>query len=502
MEFIVHLAEGDAITVLERLQPANPFATAAYFKSMRLLGCSTWVVGLQDSSNKLVYGCGAFIKKGRLNSALQITSLPNLDADNIIFWQGLSDFCRRLGVTQLELGTYASPHGTSPPLLGIRCVRKSRCEFVLDLSGDLAGMLSSNHRRNVRKAQKAGIVVRRTRSDEAAIVHQKLMNQSMDRRRSRGEKIPLGGPSSEAAAILESGAGELFQAIHEGSVLSSILVLRAAKGSYYQSAGTSPDGMAMGASHFLVHSVAIGLKTDGAHIFNLGGADEDSTLGRFKRGFGASHVPLYSASCYVGPGWRYNIGKALELIRSDRKTLWHLFAGGWSRMLIYAADTAASRTLESADLEFRALTEEDLRSITTTDPLFRTRQLDRLERFGCSYAYGVFTDGQITHVSWLLPAPAMDKDLPHIIRAQSKVAEITACETLSEFRGRGIYVFAIRNLLKLARGKGVQRVFMKTLPSNRASQSGIEKAGLKRVGSAIIITLPLTRQQVIWRRFR
>ncbi|MCC6916315.1 GNAT family N-acetyltransferase [Nitrosomonas sp.] len=502
MKFIACPAEGDVIAVLEKLQPANPFATVAYFESMRLLGYSIWVVGLQDSASKLVYGCGAFIKKGKLNSTLQITSLPNLGVDSHVFWQGLRDFSRRGGITQLELGTYASPYGTDPPLFDRRCTRKKRCEFILDISGDLAEMLSSNHRRNVKKAQKAGIVVKQTRSAEAAVVHHELMNQSMDRRRSRGEKISLDGPSPEIAAILKSGAGELFQAIHEGSVLSSILVLQAAGGSYYQSAGTSPDGMAVGASHFLIHSITIKLKSEGAYIFNLGGADEDSTLGRFKKGFGASHIPLFSASCYVGPDWRYGIGRVLELIRSDRKMLLHLFAGGWSRMLIYAADAAASSTLESVDWEFRALTDEDLRNITTTDPLFRTRQMGRLERFGCSYAYGVFADGQIAHVSWLLPAAAMNKDLPRVICASEDVAEITACETLSEFRGRGIYGFAIRNLLGLARENGVQRVFMKTLSGNRASQSGIEKAGLKRVGSAILITLPLTRRQVIWRRFR
>lgn len=502
LEFIVQPAEGDVVAELEKLQPTNPFATTAYFESRRRLGCSTWVIGLRHSANGLEYGCGVFVRKGRLNRTLQIASFPNLGA-NAVFRQGLSEFCRRFGITRLVLGTYASPHGTDPPLFGRRCTRRNRCEFVLDLSNDLAGMLRTNHRRNVKKGQKAGLAVRRTRSHEAAIVHQKLISQSMDRRRSRGEKIPLGDQSSGIAAFLESGAGELFQAIREGTVLSSVLVLRAEKGGYYQSAGTSPDGMAVGASHFLIHNIAVELKADGASMLNLGGADENSTLARFKEGFGASSVPLVSASCYVGPSWRYNIGRTLELIRSDRETLWRMLSGGWSRMLVYSADTTIVRTLESQPgLEFRALTQEELRAISAPDPTFRTRQLHRLERFGGNYAYGVFVGGQLAHVSWLLPPKAIERDPPRVIRGQPAEAEITACETLPDFRGRGIYGFAIHNLLEQARRNGIRRVFMKTASANRSSRSGIEKVGLRRVGWAIVVMLPLTHRHLIWRRFR
>lgn len=501
-EFIVQPAEAALVAELERLQPDNPFATRSFFESRRQLGYSPWVVGLRRSDGQLENGCGAFLRRGKLNRALEIVSLPNL-ADDGVFWQGVRNFCRRVGITQLEVGTYASPAGTNPPLFGLRCTRTGRCEFVLDLSGDVPGMLSSNHRRNARKAEKAGLAVSRTRSDEAAVAHQKLMNLSMERRQARGEAVGFLGTSPETAALLGSGVGELFQVVREGNILSSVLVLHADAGSYYHSAGTSPDGMEVGASHFLIHSIALELKAAGASTLNLGGASEDSTLGRFKKGFGASEVPISSVSCYVGPRWRYNFAKVLELFRSDRGALRRLLAGELQRMIVYSADTAAVRTRKSvAGLEFKALSAADLRAIAPTDPLFRSRQLARLERFGDSYAYGVIADGRVVHVSWLLPPATMEKDPPRVICAREGEAEITACETLVEFRGRGIFGFAIHNLLDLAESTGVRRVYMKTAASNLASQSGIEKSGLKRVGWAAIVRPPLAHQPLIWRRFR
>ena len=171
-------------------------------------------------------------------------------------------------------------------------------------------------------------------------------------------------------------------------------------------------------------------------------------------------------------------------------------------MRVYSANTKTAEISGSKlNLEFRPLTPEDIRAITATDPLFKVRQLDRLRRFGRSYAYGVFVDGQIAHVSWLLPPVAIQMDTPRVVHGYEGEAEITGCETLPEFRGRGIYSFAVHNLLYLAQQSGIQRVFMKTIQGNRASQVVIERAGLQQVGWAIIFKFPLTHGQMIWRRF-
>jgi len=310
--FTAEPADGSVIAELSALVPTNPFATAGFFEARRQTGCAPWVLALRDDARGLQCGCGAFLRTGRLNRTLEIPSLPSVRAGSP-FWDGLREFCAQHGITQLRLDTFASPHEVEIPALGAHCTRRSRCEFVLDLGGDPTAALSANHRRNIRRAQKAGLAVRRATSAEAAIQHQSLVGQSMDRRRSRGEPVRRIGPSLGDSALLQSGAGELFQAVRDSGALSSVLVLRAAKGGYYHSAGTSPEGMAVGASHFLLQSIGIQSRADGAELFNLGGADVESGLARFKQGFGASPVPLPSADCYVGPAWRRWASRGISL---------------------------------------------------------------------------------------------------------------------------------------------------------------------------------------------
>jgi lipid II:glycine glycyltransferase (peptidoglycan interpeptide bridge formation enzyme) len=123
------------------------------------------------------------------------------------------------------------------------------------------------------------------------------MNASMERRVQRGEEVETNSRDARSGALLASGSGELFRAVSGDRVLSSILILRASQGAYYQSAGTLPDGMKMGASPFLVSRVANILKQEGHRIFNLGGASDDNPgLLRFKAGFGTREVALEAAS--------------------------------------------------------------------------------------------------------------------------------------------------------------------------------------------------------------
>jgi len=312
--FIAMSAHSAIVDELAAILPANPFATCSFFESRRRVGYAAWVLGLHDDANRLEYGCGGFLRTGRLNRTLEILSLPAVGVDSL-FWDGLREFCRRHGVTKLEIGTFASSADVAIPDFDSHCMLRSRCEFVLDLDGDFAAMLSTNHKRNVKKAQKAGLVVTRTRSIETAITHEALMSQSLSRRRSRGESVEGVDPSRDCMAFVESGAGELFQATRDGTVLSSVLTLHAPNCGYYQSAGTSAEGMAVGASHFLIHSIACQLRAGGAQIFNLGGADEKSSLARFKEGFGALRVPLPSASIYIGPSWRRLVSRGLALVR-------------------------------------------------------------------------------------------------------------------------------------------------------------------------------------------
>lgn len=316
-EFFAVPAQRKVVAKLSDRMPASPFATCAYFESMDEVGCTVWILGLEDDTGGLVSGCLAGLRSGKLHRTLEIPSLPCVDEDSA-FWAGLCEFCRDRRVTKLELCTFGSPPGVEIPEIGTQCTRRSRREFILDLADYSLAQLSSNHKRNVKKAQKAGVTVRWVRSADAAHMHHELMDQSFERRRRRGEHLGQSRQSHRHLAFLNSEAGELCQALLDGTVLSSILVLRASKGAYYQSAGTSPEGMNKGASQFLIHSVANQLRSDGLESFNLGGADEETGLARFKGGFGAQRVPLRSASCYVGPSWRRRLSQLITLVRHPR----------------------------------------------------------------------------------------------------------------------------------------------------------------------------------------
>lgn len=497
--FIAVPADESVVTDLSALYPANPFATTEFFLSKRQAGYAGWVTGLSGDAGGLECGCGAFLKKGILNRTLNIPSLPAVDAASP-FWVGLREFCLQLGVTRLVLGTFGSPPKVEIPVLDNQCTQRDRCEFVIKFDGDRPVRLGSNHKRNLKKAQKTGVTLKQTRSVEALTAHQVLMNQSMDRRRSRGENVKRLNPSPENLALIQSGAGELFQALRGTTLLSSVLVLRASEGAYYESAGTTPEGMAVGASHYLIYSIVNQLRRDGAKSFNLGGADEGSGLARFKEGFGASPIFLPSAICYVGPSWRRRVSRAIELVRSDRQALLRLLTGGVSRLVVYAADPdTVPRPVPQAGLTLRALTADDLRTLTVADASFRARQLDRLSRFGASYAYAVLADGKIAHISWLLPQAAIERDSPQVFRPQASDAEITCSETLPEFRERRIFTFALSNLLAVARTQGIRRVLAKT--NHRASHAANKRAGMVRVGSIFLVTMPVIQRLLVWRRY-
>ncbi|MEE8529536.1 MAG: hypothetical protein V3S35_02060, partial [Nitrosomonadaceae bacterium] len=59
--------------------------------------------------------------------------------------------------------------------------------------------------------------------------------------------------------LIESGAGEIFQAVLASQVVSSNLILMAEKAGYNHTQGTSPEGMDCGAAHFLIHGIACAL---------------------------------------------------------------------------------------------------------------------------------------------------------------------------------------------------------------------------------------------------
>lgn len=305
---LVSFIQGPDKTTLNAVasaHPANPFRTRAYADAFARLGLQPIAMTIGNPTCPIA-ATTAFVRAGRLLRTLTLPSVPSLPAGHP-FWPAFARFVRREGFAALEVGSYASIDSTIPALFPSER-RIQRCEYVWSLSGDAwDARFGTNHRRNLRRARDTGISVERTCGPGAIVDHGRMARASTARREQRDAGSEDYLDLAECTALTETGAGTLFRAVHpvEG-VVSSILILTSRTGAYYHSAGTTPAGMASGASHLLVSEVASMLRADGIEVFNLGGGSSEG-LHRFKSGFGTERVDLEAVENVIASPLRRGI---------------------------------------------------------------------------------------------------------------------------------------------------------------------------------------------------
>jgi hypothetical protein len=302
------------MTAISDLAPENPFYTNEYVHVRRVLGSKPYALILENEG-QTVAGCLGFLTEGRVNVRLEITSLPVIP-DRKLFWRGLFDFSKKVGVSVLSVNTFASI-GAVIDETEKRISHKKRSEYRLDLTvPDLWRLMNRRHRRRVNAARSAGLVLNRSNDTAARERHVELSKETLDRLRGRGEAIDSDTTIEDVNAFIDCGAGEMFQAVRGDEVFSTLLVARSRTGAYGQSSGTSDDGRDIGSSHFLFHEVACVLKSEGVEIFNLGGADEHNKgLQEFKLGLGSTRLELESAEFYTGSRLKKFATRAAALLR-------------------------------------------------------------------------------------------------------------------------------------------------------------------------------------------
>jgi lipid II:glycine glycyltransferase (peptidoglycan interpeptide bridge formation enzyme) len=299
------------------LAPANPFCTLPYAEARRAYGHQAWLLGIKQGG-KLIAGCYGFIASGRLNSVLEIRSLPDLRWDEV-FWEGLVRFCYAHRISYLQLDTRGSPGVRIPPLPE-EVEREIQCDYVVNLGNpDWEQNVTKHHRRRIEMALQSGMTLCRTSGGDACRQHVRLLGASMERRCMRGESASVPGGVEEQRSysllLAEKGAGELFQAVVGSEVLSSIMVVKAAEHAHTETVGTSPEGMKCGASHFLYYSVFQALRRESIQTYNLGTADPDTGLSLFKIRFGATPKPLEFARFYFGSDLHRKLTNAVHSFR-------------------------------------------------------------------------------------------------------------------------------------------------------------------------------------------
>lgn len=303
------------VKLLAELYPENPFATFGYAQAQVALGMQALLI-CSGPKDKPSAGCLGFLRTGRLNRRLNIPSSPPVQAGSQ-FWRLLENYCREQKISILELDSFASP-ATYFPRFKNEERRSKRTEYMLTLSEELS--LASSHKRNVKRGEREGLKFKRSSAVTEAVTHAQLIAQSLSRRTERGEEAEGIVRQEVVAAFLEHRAAEVFQAVRSNNgveeACSSMLVLRSERGAYYHSAGTSPEGMNCGASHFLLNEIAQVLRAGGLRRFNLAGADpENAGLERYKRGFGAQPVKIEAVRVFLGTPLQAVGRKLLKMIQ-------------------------------------------------------------------------------------------------------------------------------------------------------------------------------------------
>lgn len=156
--------------------------------------------------------------------------------------------------------------------------------FILDTAPIKHENLSSNTKRNITKAAKSCVICTLP-SDEAISKYIEMVNYSDARRATQGIKNAKHQHQIVKSAI-KCGYSRLYFTRCGETITSAVFIGVIYDRAYYLMGGTSPEGMAIGASPFLLLRVAEQLEKEGIKSLTLGLSNRES-LKKFKFGLGA-----------------------------------------------------------------------------------------------------------------------------------------------------------------------------------------------------------------------
>lgn len=278
----------DLAADLGRVWPNVPAAGLSGIEARAFLdGGQAWIFAVMRDGVSLGHGFGV-VQRGRKQAGLITTVLPDAPGGPL-YWEGLRQFVAKQFITELVVESVGFKVSGEPiPAFAAETSRiVNEHMYVIDLSQpEGSRKLSSNNRRNIARAAKAGVQAVDLPREQALAAHFALAQNSLNRREQRGESIALRSPEAAVVRVLSSGTGRLYQAGLDGQVLSSKVVFMLGRHAYYYDGGTSPEGMDLGASHFLMAHIISSLREAASLTLNMGIAAADKPgLIRFKEGF-------------------------------------------------------------------------------------------------------------------------------------------------------------------------------------------------------------------------
>lgn len=196
------------------------------------------------------------------------------------------------GVFSLRITSYDSPH-SGDTLSEMRYQLSDRFEFRIDLTRselEIWEDLKGERRTDIRKAERLGVVTRRSNTSEALGLLEGFVEQSMAR---RGISAQSYARTMEAEQRrLASGMIDVFVSYHEGIPVNAAMFACGGTHAYYHVSGASQHSLACRGPAHLIWTAIKYYREMGMTCLNLGASlPGQEGLYRFKRDFGADVVP-------------------------------------------------------------------------------------------------------------------------------------------------------------------------------------------------------------------
>jgi len=264
---------------------------------------------------------------GRLVGRVLLDSTPATTREGLDFVHGLSGWARRRrSVFEVVLGSFDAqvPWRPGPPPGAVR-----RVEFLVEQDDPdaLLDAVGGSVRRNVRKAEKAGVTVRRAGVDELSAfagLYMETLRSLEERKGVDAVSLAAERFAASLTPIVEGEHGRLYVACREDGSAEAGWVFGVAAGracGLYS--GAAASARQTGSTSLALTETMRGLVSEGISHINLGGTPAEASdpespdhgLYNFKLRFGARVVERNSGSLMMRPRRATAIGLARRVLR-------------------------------------------------------------------------------------------------------------------------------------------------------------------------------------------
>ncbi|MCZ7636146.1 MAG: GNAT family N-acetyltransferase [Verrucomicrobia bacterium] len=178
----------------------------------------------------------------------------------------------------------------------------------------LCARLDSAVRRAIRKAERAGLEVRREQSREAVEIYYDLHCRT--RKKHGLPPQPISFFHNLHRHLIERDLGEIFLAYHQGRPVAGAVFLRSFRQALYKFGASDEANLELRANNLVLWTAIRHYAERGFQTLDLGRTSLDqSGLRRYKLGWGATETTI----AYVN----YDLRHDQFLVGRDRSTGWH-----------------------------------------------------------------------------------------------------------------------------------------------------------------------------------